>query len=179
MTAFRLSAQTTIWHNDKAHTRVGFEVGHAGLSYVQGSFSDFSIAVLLENESISSAEIKVEIKTGSINTGVAARDKHLSSADFFNVEKYPAMTFESTKVVKRGAKVKIYGNLALNGITRPVTLNALMIGRKQSPVSGKDTVGFRLTGKILCSDFSFGPKYIPAMIADEVGIIVDAEFYLE
>lgn len=172
-----MQAQTGKWVNDKAHTRIGFEVTHAGLSFVSGQFSDFEIDVDAAGKNYLGTKIDVTIHTKSIGTGVEARDNHLRTADFFEVDKYPTMTFKSTKIVATSKTTgKVYGNLTLHGVTKPVVLNATLIAKKVSPMSQVMTAGFRLKGTVKRSDFNFGPKFLPAIIGDNVNIIVDAEF---
>ncbi|MBM6993932.1 MAG: polyisoprenoid-binding protein [Prevotella sp.] len=177
LSAVALQAQTGKWTNDKAHTRIGFEVKHAGLSFVSGRFGDFDITVDAAGKNYLGTKVDVTIQTKSISTGVEARDNHLRTADFFEVEKYPTMTFKSTKFVATSKKTgKIYGNLTIKGVTKPVVLNATLIAQMVSPMSKVMTAGFRLRGTVKRSDFGLGPKFLPALIGDNVNLIIDAEF---
>ncbi|MGI6242210.1 MAG: YceI family protein [Prevotella sp.] len=168
------------WVNDKEHTRIAFEIRHAGLSWITGNFTDFEIKVSGDEYDVEAVKADVKIKMASVNTGVPARDKHLQTADFFDVEKFPYMTFETTRVKSddetHGA---LQGNLTLHGVTCPVTLSVELIGKHTSPFSQNYTAGFRLCGVIKCTDFGIGPKYIPKSIGNEVNITVDGEFALE
>lgn len=176
LTTMGMQAQTT-WTNDKAHTRIGFDIKHGGVSFVAGHFDDFDIKVTTSGKSYAGTKISVTVPTKSVNTRVEARNNHLRSADFFDVEKYPEMKFESTRFqVLSKTQAKVYGKLTLHGVTRPIVLNAQLIGMKPSPMNGQQTAGFRLTGTIKRTDFNFGPKFLPAMVGNEVKIIVDAEF---
>ena len=133
MITTNLSALAAIWKDDPDHTRIGFEVKHAGLSFVSGYFSDFDISVRQAN-----THILAEVQTTSISTGVVARDNHLRSPDFFNVEVFPLMTFKSTKIkMEKTRKGKIYGDLTLHGVTQRIELEVLLIGKRKSPVSKK------------------------------------------
>lgn len=171
------NAQTGIWANDKYHSRVGFEVLHGGVSLVSGQFNDFDIQVDAQGQKFEATKINVTIQTSSIDTYIDARDNHLRSADFFEVEKYPTMTFTSTRFVKQGkSKAKIYGQLTLRGITKPVVLNAQLLGQQTDKKSGKTIAGFRLRGTINRSDFGLGPKFLPDAIGNKVNIIFDGEF---
>lgn len=98
MTTTNLNALAAIWKDDPDHTRIGFEVKHAGLSFVSGYFSDFDISVRQAKDDYKDTHILAEVQTTSISTGVVARDTHLRSPDFFNVEVFPLMTFKSTKI---------------------------------------------------------------------------------
>lgn len=172
-----ISAQTGSWTNDKAHTRIGFEVTHAGLSFVSGRFADFDITVDAQGKHYLNSKVTAVIRTKSIATGVEARDNHLRSADFFDVEKYPTMTFKATKaVMQTKTRGKLYGTLTIKDITRPIVLDAQLIAHKISPMSKVMTAGFRLKGTVKRSDFKLGPKFLPAIIGDNVNIIIDAEF---
>lgn len=176
LTSFGLQAQTT-WNNDKAHTRIGFDIKHAGVSFVAGHFDDFDIKVTAAGKNYAGTKISVTIPAKTINTRVEARDNHLRSADFFDVEKYPNITFESTRFqMVSKTQAKVTGNLTLHGVTRPVVLTARLLGLKANPMNQQQTAGFRLTGTIKRTDFNFGPKFLPAMIGNEVNLIIDAEF---
>ncbi|MGI6243445.1 MAG: YceI family protein [Prevotella sp.] len=177
MTAMVGNAQTGRWINDKDHTRIGFEVKHGGVSFVSGYFGDFDVTVNAAGEKMLDTKIDVTIKTSSVNTGIAARDKHLRTADFFDVEKFPTMTFKSTKIVAESEnRGKIYGNLTMRGVTKPIVLDAWFIAKAKSPMNGKMTAGFRLTGTVKRTDFGLGPKFLPDIVGNEVHLIIDAEF---
>jgi polyisoprenoid-binding protein YceI len=172
-----LQAQEGKWVNDAAHTRIGFEIEHAGLSIVSGRFTDFDIDVNAAGANFLGTQIVATIKTASVKTGVEARDNHLKSADFFDADNYPSMVFKSTKLVAKGKnKGKVYGTLTIRDVTRPIVLDATLIANKVSPMSNVQTAGFRLKGTIKRSDFNFGPKFLPAIIGDEVTILIDGEF---
>lgn len=148
MTATSINAQTVMWTDDPEHTRIGFEVKHAGLSFVSGYFSDFDISVRQANDDYKNTHILAEVQTTSISTGVVARDNHLRSPDFFNVEVFPLMTFKSTKIkMEKTRKGKIYGDLTLHGVTQRIELEVLLIGKRKSPVSKKTQWAFVLAAK--------------------------------
>ncbi|MDT3387305.1 MAG: YceI family protein, partial [Bacteroidota bacterium] len=114
------SAQTT-WTSDPQHSRLGFVVKHLLISEVDGRFADFNATVTTSKPDYSDAKITLTAKVASIDTDVDPRDNHLRSADFFDAEKYPTMTFKSTKLVKINAnKGYIYGNLIFHGVTKPI-----------------------------------------------------------
>lgn len=177
MAAVVVNAQTGKWNNDKAHTRIGFEVKHGGVSFVSGYFGDFDISVDAAGKKLQDTQIDVTIKTSSINTGIDARDNHLRSADFFEADTYPVMTFKSTRFVPKSKnKGKIYGNLTIKGVTKPIVLNAVLIDKVTNPKDNKTTAGFRLTGIVKRTDYGFGPKFLPDAIGNEVHLIIDGEF---
>lgn len=175
--ATAINAQTGEWTNDKYHTRIGFEVKHNGISFVSGHFNDFDIKVDAAGKDFLAIKVDVTVQTKSIDTGIEARDNHLRTADFFETDKYPTMTFRSTKFTKTGKNSgKIHGILTLRGISKPVVLTGNVIGKKIDPKTQKTIAGFRLRGSVKRSDFGLGPKFLPDAIGNEVAIIVDAEF---
>lgn len=180
-TAFiTLSAFTYIegtWKNDSSHSQLGFTVTHLGINDVSGTFNDFDVAVNSSKPDFSDATFELTAKTASIDTRVEARNNHLKSADFFDVAKYPELTFKSTSLKKNGKdKYKLSGNLTLHGITKPVTMNLKYRGVTQNPMSKATTAGFQLDGVIKRSDFNVGPGFPAPMLSDEVRIKADGGF---
>jgi polyisoprenoid-binding protein YceI len=175
-----LTAFTTvlpIWQNDDPHSQLGFTVSHLGINDVSGTFNDFDVTVQSSKPDFKDAVIELSAKTSSIDTRVEARNNHLKSADFFDVEKYPAMNFKSTSIKPAGEnKYKLTGDLTLHGITKPVTMDLLYKGTVENPMSKKKTAGFQVTGTIKRSDFNVGPKFPAPMISNEVKIKADGEF---
>ena len=176
LSALAASAQT-IWTNDPQHSRLGFVVKHLMISEIDGRFSDFSAKVITSKPDYSDAKITLTAKVASINTDVTPRDNHLRSADFFDAEKYPTLTFKSTKLVKLSSKKGyIYGNLTFHGITKPIKLNAVFFGKVINPMNKHITAGFQVTGVVKRSDYDLGPKFPEAMISNEVRIVANVEF---
>lgn len=175
-----LTAFTTVlptWQNDDPHSQLGFTVSHLGINDVSGTFNDFDVTVQTSKPDFSDAVIELSAKTASIDTRVEARNNHLKSADFFDVEKYPTLNFKSTAVKPAGKnKYKLTGNLTLHGVTKPVTMDLLYKGTVENPMSKKQTAGFQVTGTIKRSDFNVGPKFPAPMISNEVRIKADGEF---
>lgn len=175
LSAFTIAAAT--WTNDDAHTQVGFEVTHLGINTISGAFSDVDITIEASKKDFSDAVFNFSAKAASIDTRVEARNNHLKSADFFDVEKYPTVTFKSTSVKTAGKnKLKITGNLTMHGVTKKVTLDALNRGTTVNPMNNKETQGFQITGTVKRSDFNLGDKFPAPMISDEVNIEVNGEF---
>ncbi len=169
-------AQTT-WTNDPAHSRLGFVVKHLTVSEIDGRFSDFAVKVTTSKADYSDAQIEVTAKVASINTDIEARDNHLRSADFFDVEKYPTLTFKSTLLKKTGKnKGKLYGTLTFHGITKSVVLDVQYFGTVINSMNNAETAGFQIKGTIKRSDYKLGEKFPNAMISDEIRIIANAEF---
>ena len=176
-----LSAFTTlsgVWENDDAHSQLGFTVTHLGISDISGTFNDFDAKITATKPDFSDATVELTAKTASINTRVEDRDKHLMSPDFFNVEKYPTLTFKSTSVKKvgKGNNYKLAGNLTMNGVTKPVTLDMVYKGSVENPMNKKQTAGFQVSGTIKRSDFNLGSGFPAPMISDEVRIKAAGEF---
>jgi polyisoprenoid-binding protein YceI len=117
-------ASATTWNIDPEHSNIGFKVRHLMVSNVRGSFEKNSGVVDINDKDITKSKVEVSIDTASINTNVQKRDEHLRSADFFDVAKFPTMTFVSKKVAKAGKnKLKVTGDLTLHGITKQVVLD--------------------------------------------------------
>ena len=177
---FVLTAFTTVlntWKSDPPHSQLGFTVTHLGIADVSGTFNNFDVTVISSKKNFSDAVFELTAEVGSIDTRVEQRNNHLKSADFFEVEKYPAMTFKSTSIEKAGKdKYKLSGNLTIRDITKPVTMDLVYRGTIENPQSKATTAGFQLTGTIKRSDFNVGPKFPAPMISDEVRIKADGEF---
>jgi polyisoprenoid-binding protein YceI len=143
------------------HAFVNFRIQHLGYSWVYGTFKDFDGNFTFDEKDPSKDKVEVTINTKSIDTNHAERDKHLRSADFLNVDKNPTATFKSTSVKKDGNGYTIVGDLTLNRVTKPVTLNAKLMGEGKDPWGGY-RAGFDATGKIKLKDFKIdkdlGPK---------------------
>ncbi|WP_141619931.1 YceI family protein [Myxococcus sp. AB036A] len=125
---------TTTWNIDTTHSAIHFSVRHMVIAKVRGSFRKYSGAISLDEQDITKSSVAVTIETGSIDSGVDQRDNHLRSPDFFDVEKFPTITFKSTKVEKAsGNGLKVTGNLTIRDITREVVLDAEQLGGAKDP----------------------------------------------
>jgi len=170
-------AQSKVWKNDPAHSRLGFVVKHLTISEISGRFADFSVDVTTTKADYSDAQISVTAKVASIDTDIEARDNHLRSADFFDAEKYPVLTFKSIYLKKTGQNEgKLYGNLSFHGITKAVTLDVTYFGTVVNPMRKAETAGFKIKGTIKRSDFNLGANFPEAVISDNIQIIADVEF---
>ena len=130
-------AFASTWTIDPDHSNIGFKVRHLMVSNVKGSFDKHTGTVEINDKDITKSKVEVSIDTNSINTNVQKRDDHLRSADFFDVAKFPTMTFVSKKVAKAGKdKLKVTGDLTLHGITRQVVLDV-----EGPSVESKDPMG--------------------------------------
>ncbi|WP_141592573.1 YceI family protein [Myxococcus sp. AB056] len=125
---------TTTWNIDTTHSAIHFSVRHMVIAKVRGSFRKYSGAISLDEQDITKSSVAVTIETASIDSGVDQRDNHLRSPDFFDVEKFPTITFKSTKVEKAsGNGLKVTGNLTIRDITREVVLDAEQLGGAKDP----------------------------------------------
>jgi len=113
---------------DQAHSVIGFSVLHNELTLVTGRFKDFSGTIRFDEKDVTKSSVEFKAKVESIDTGVEARDKHLRTADFFEVEKYPEMTFKSTRVERKGKGYVLSGDLTLKGVTKQVALPFTITG---------------------------------------------------
>jgi polyisoprenoid-binding protein YceI len=143
----------TKWNIDNLHSVVGFKVRHMMISNVSGTFGKFSADATTHGEDFSTAKFNFKAAIDSINTGVADRDGHLKSADFFDVSNYPEMLFHSTGVKQLSSdELEINGDFTLRGITKPVILKAEFAGIAVDPY-GQTKAGLSITGKIKRSDY--------------------------
>ena len=139
------------WSFDPSHSEVGFSVRHAGISKVRGSFQDVD-AALTVGSSLEDSSISATIRTDSFTSGDENRDGHVKSADFFDVEQFPEMTFVSTSHEGSGETYKINGDLTIRGITKPVVLDAEFNGVAVDPF-GATRAGVSASTSISRKDF--------------------------
>jgi polyisoprenoid-binding protein YceI len=144
------------WNFDKTHSNVEFVVRHMMVSNVRGSFGEYDGIINFDPANPAASSVEVTIQTASINTGVVDRDNHLRSADFFDAANNPTITFKSTGVqVVDDNNVKLTGDLTMNGVTKPVTLDVEYLGQGNSPF-GDVRAGFEASTKINREDFGLG-----------------------
>ncbi|MDX6235149.1 MAG: hypothetical protein QOH68_4316 [Nocardioidaceae bacterium] len=137
---------------DPSHAHVGFKARHLVVAKVRGSFNDVSGTVEIAEDPLQSS-VQVEVQLASIDTRDETRDGHLRSADFFDVENHPTMTFRSTGLrADGGDRYELDGELTVRGITRPLTLHVTFDGTAQDPWGGERAV-FSATGKVNREDF--------------------------
>ena len=147
-------ASASTWNIDPDHSNVGFKVRHLMVSNVKGNFDKHTGTVEINDQDITKSRVEVSIDTNSVNTNVQKRDEHLRSADFFDVAKYPAMTFVSKKVAKAGKdKLKVTGDLTLHGVTKQVVLDVEGPSKESKDPWGTIRKGATATTKINRKDF--------------------------
>ena len=170
---------TKTWTIDPIHSELGFSVKHLMISSVKGRFTDFGGTVTLDLENPSEGTADVRIRAGSANTGVADRDAHLRSPDFFDAERFPEIRFQSSKVSRLpGGELELTGDLTIRDQTRRVTLRVLPEGTGRD-MQGQVRAGFSATGMIRRSDF--GMRFNPVLetggvvVGDEVKLSLDVQ----
>ncbi|MBT1074031.1 YceI family protein [Geobacter grbiciae] len=173
-------AFASTWTIDPDHSNVGFKVRHLMVSNVKGNFDKHSGTVEINDKDITKSKVNVSIDTASINTNVQKRDEHLRSADFFDVAKYPTMTFVSKKVAKNGKnKLKVTGDLTLHGVTKQVVLDVEGPTKESKDPWGNIRKGATATTKINRKDF--GLVWNAALetggvaVGDEIAITLEIE----
>lgn len=143
----------TNWAVDKSHSTVGFEVKHMMISKVKGQFLDYSAEVnATDLKDLTSAHVQFTFDVASITTNSDDRDNHLRSADFFNVEQYPSITFSSTTIEQVGADYKITGDLTIRDTTKPIIFDVAFGGHGKNPW-GVEVYGFEGSASINREEF--------------------------
>jgi polyisoprenoid-binding protein YceI len=166
-------AATSTWQIDPNHANAQFLVKHLGISTIQGEFTKVSGTVDLDDQDITKSSVNVTIDATSIYTRVTMRDNDLKSEHFFDVDKYPTMTFQSTKIEKTGDNTeKMTGNLTIRGVTKEVTFD---VTGPSAPVKAMGTIrrGAEATTTINRQDF--GVSADPGMVGDDIQIRIDIE----
>lgn len=163
------------WTLDKAHSEIKFKARHLMITTVTGQFTEYDATVEAAGDDFTGAAISFTAKTASINTGMAQRDDHLRSDDFFNSEAYPDLTFKASGMTKTGDNTyTVAGEMTIRDVTRPLTLNVELTGVVQDPW-GQTKAGFTFTSKLNRKDF--GLKF---HVVNEAGnLLVSDEIKLE
>jgi polyisoprenoid-binding protein YceI len=168
-----------IWQFDPYHTQVEFSARHLGMMTVRGHFTDVTASGDIDPNNPEASSFEVTVQTASIKTHHAARDNDLRSSNFLEVDKYPTMTFKSTKVESNGPDhYTVTGDLTIKGNTRPVTLAVTRYGEFNDPMMGH-RIAYSAEGEINRKDFGLtfnmmlDGKWI---VSDEVKIMIEGEF---
>lgn len=170
------------WVLDPAHSEVNFSVKHMMISKVNGTFHNFDAKLFADPTDLTSAEVEFSVDLSSIDTRNDGRDGHLKSADFFDVDNFPNMTFKSSKVVKTGEdEYAVTGDLSIRGVTLPQTFKVVVEGIAKNPMSGAETVGFTVDGKINRGDYGLvwnaALETGGVLVGDEVKVSLAVEAY--
>lgn len=168
------------WNIDPSHSSVGFAVKHLMISTVRGRFAEVKGTLVSTETDPANANVSIEILAASVDTRSEQRDNHLRSADFFDVEKHPVLTFTSRKVVgDPSATFRLVGDLSIRGVTREVTLDATFEGRGKDPW-GNERQAFTARGTLNRHDFGLDwNQALEAgglLVSPEVKLEIDAQF---
>lgn len=167
------------WEIDSSHSGVHFSVRHMVVAKVRGQFARWTGSILAEDGDLGRASANVVIDASSIDTGVADRDTHLKSPDFFDVANYPEITFESTRVEKESDEaLRVTGDLTIRGVTREVVLEVEYAGRTKDPW-GNERAGFTAKTAIDRKDFGLTWNQLleagGVMVGDRIAIEIEVE----
>lgn len=169
----------TTWKIDTMHSEVNFKVRHMMISNVSGNFASFDATLSAEGDDMANPSFNFSAAVDSIQTGVADRDGHLKSADFFDAAAHPSIDFKSTEVIKNGSDWTINGDMTIKGTTHPVSLNAAFAGVAVDPY-GQTKTGLTITGKIKRSDFGLTWSAVTeaghVVVGDEISLVSEAQF---
>lgn len=168
-----------VWTLDKAHSNFSFSVRHMVVSTVRGRFQAFDVDADINTDDLTKSKATVTIDIASVDTGEPKRDAHLRSADFFEGEAHPQMTFVSKRIESKGGDdYRLIGDLTMRGVTKEITLDGEVSGPVQDPY-GNDRIGISGSGKINRKDFGLNWNALleagGAVVADTIKIEVDAE----
>jgi len=172
---------TTAWNIDPVHTVAEFKVKHMMISNVKGQFTTVTGVMTLDEADVTRSRIEASIQAASVNTRDAQRDAHLKSADFFDVEKFPTLSFKSTRVTRSGdGELAVTGDLTIHGVTREV---AFAVEGPTPPAKdpwGNTRVGLSATTRISRKDFGLtwnaGLETGGFLVGDEVTVTLDVQF---
>lgn len=172
-------ANASTWEVDSSHSAASFSVRHLMISNVRGELGKVTGTVNVDDKDITKSTVEATIEMAGINTRDAKRDEHLRSPDFFDVAKFPNLTFKSTKVEKAGAGLKVTGNLTIHGVTKEVVLNVEGPAPATKDPWGNTKSGFTATAKINRKDFGVTwNKSIDGggvVVGEEVSVTIDLE----
>jgi hypothetical protein len=171
LSALPAAAQSGTYTLDKAHSAIRFSISHFYVSTTEGQFNDFDGKLTVPPDAPERGAVTIHIAPGSIQTDSAARDEHLRTADFFDVAKFPAASFDSSGLAAiNGKSAKLTGNFTLHGVTRPITLAVTLKTADRNAA----VLEFSATGKVKRSDF--GITSYPGIIGDDVALTINAAF---
>lgn len=166
----------TKWTTDPYHSSINFDISHSGISIVTGKFLEYTGNLSTDGAALNNAEIFFTVKVKSINTNVEDRDKHLRSADFFDVEKFPSMEFKSTKILATGKpnQYLLYGKLTIKDATKDVIFDVQYGGTAKNEQAEK--LGVKATTTINRFDYNINYDPTAAGIGKDVNIVVHLQF---
>ncbi len=169
-----LAAAAETYEVDPTHSAAVFKVSHFGISFVTGGFTDVSGTIVMDRDNPGKSSVEFVIQTASVNTHLKKRDEHLRSADFFDVKKYPTMSFKSSRVKKLGDNLyEVTGSFSLHGVTRIITTRVTFIGETDVPW-GQHRAGFETSFSINRTDYGMDKLLKPAGDKVQITILVEA-----
>lgn len=164
---------------DKLHSEIEFKVKHLMISTVTGRFTDFDAEIISDTDDFTDAQISFDVNVDSITTSIADRDNHLKSADFFDVENYPKISFKSTSVTKENDDYNVVGLITIHGVEKEVTLKGNYNGNDVD-FYGNTKYGFELRGTIKRSEFGLSFNSVTdkggLLVSDDVILNVSVQF---
>ncbi len=167
------------WTLDTNHLEVAFSAKHLMVSTVRGHFDTVEASIHLDEEHPEQSHVTARIRTDSLNTGAPDRDAHLKSADFFDVERYPEVRFESTRVERKGDRLELHGDLTIRDVTREIALDVEYAGQSKSPW-GTINAGFTASAKLNRKDWNLNWNAALEtggwLVGDEVKVEIEIEF---
>lgn len=181
LAASSVSSATMKFDIDANHSNVGFSVPIlGGLSKVSGKFTDFNVTIVYDDADIKKSSVNAVIKAASIDTGVERRDAHLRNADFFEVEKYPEITFQSSRIEKKGKQLTAYGTFTMHGVSKEIAMPFTITGVNKDAATGKTTLGVNARLNINRRDYGINwsnkqnPTFVGDMVEIELNLITRA-----
>jgi polyisoprenoid-binding protein YceI len=178
LTASAASAATETFQIDKGHSLVGFRIRHF-VSKVEGRFKDYEGVIAIDRQNPAASKVELTIQAASIDTVNENRDKHLKSADFFDVEKFPTITFKSTKIVPKGSDAyDVTGDFTMHGVTKSITVpvrHGGFLKTGKSEKAGFETINFKLDRKDYGITWNRAVDAGGVMLGDDVDINVQVE----
>lgn len=169
--------EAAVWAIDMPHSSVNFKIRHLGISNVNGTFGEWDGELVFDENDLTAGAADITIRTASVNTDNQKRDDHLRSADFFEVEKFPTITFKSDKMERKGDGYVLTGKLKIMDVEKSVAIAVDYLGAAETPWGDK-RAGFEGTLTIKREDFGVGwkdIKYHPPLIGNDVEITLNLE----
>jgi polyisoprenoid-binding protein YceI len=178
-TAAEVTSATT-WNVDPVHSHAEFKVRHMMISNVKGEFKGVTGTLKLDSADLTKSGVEVSLDSATINTGDAQRDGHLKSADFFDVEKFPTLTFKSNRVSKKNGVLTVAGDLNIHGVTRNVVFEVEGPSAPTKDPWGNTRIGLEATARINRKDFGLtwnaSLETGGILVGDDVNITLDIQF---
>jgi len=164
---------------DKNHARLSFSAFHFGISHIEGNFKVFNATFNSTMDDFSDARMEMTAMVKSINTEVEMRDTDLKSPKWFDIDKFPELTFKSTSFEKTiGNNYKLKGNITMHGVTKPIEFDVVFNGKALNPMSKKHYCGFTLSGKLNRTDFGVGGDPEATGVGNEIELKSNVEFMI-